>query len=126
MLKNNYAIAALKQQMVAGQQFALATSDGQAVGFIGFQQKPADDSIMRIEKLYVHPSQQGKGTGKKLIDHVGQLALAAGISHLELNVYRHNPAKIFYERQGFVIVESVQIPYHGYLLDDYIMRKQLS
>ncbi len=124
MLEQNYSNAALKRQLESGQRFSLAIRDGEAVGFVGFQPGPTR-RIMRIEKLYVLSSEQGKGTGKSLIDHVAQQALASDIHCLELNVYRHNPARAFYEKVGFSIVSEIDIPYHGYVLMDYIMQKPL-
>jgi len=124
MLELMYSESALLNQLKNGQQFALAVTDETPVGFVGFQTKP-DSPVMRIEKLYVVPSEQGKGTGKQLINHVVALALAENIRCLELNVYRQNPAKAFYERQGFKVVAEVAIPYHGYTLEDYIMQKPL-
>lgn len=124
MLDLMYSESALLDQFKKGQQFALAIRDQTAVGFVGFRSKP-HLSIMRIEKLYILPSEQGKGTGKQLISHVAALASAANLSLLELNVYRHNPAKAFYEHQGFTVVSEVDIPYHDYTLRDYIMQKSL-
>lgn len=124
MLELMYSEIALLHQLKNGQRFALAARKGTAVGFVGYQTKP-DSPVMRIEKLYVLPSEQGKGTGKRLINHVAAQASAANIHRLELNVYRHNPAKAFYERQGFFVVSEVEIPYHGYTLSDYILQKPL-
>ncbi|SFC36177.1 Acetyltransferase (GNAT) domain-containing protein [Parapedobacter composti] len=125
MLHHLYSIAALEEQMASGQEFALALREDISVGFIGFRPKPSATGTMRIEKLYILPAEQGKGTGKLLINHAAAIALAAGMRLLELNVYRHNPARAFYERQGFVVVETVEIPFHGYILDDYVMQKAL-
>ncbi|SKB69653.1 Acetyltransferase (GNAT) domain-containing protein [Parapedobacter luteus] len=125
MLENIYSADGLQQQMDAGQRFSLAIMERTAVGFVGFRLKPSATDIMRIEKLYILPAVQGHGIGQRLIHHVARHALAAGANCLELNVYRYNPAKAFYERQGFAVVEAVKIPYHGYVLDDYIMQKKL-
>ncbi|PPL01884.1 GNAT family N-acetyltransferase [Parapedobacter indicus] len=125
MLELMYSESALLNQLKNGQQFALAMRDETPVGFVGFQIKP-DSPVTRIEKLYVLPSEQGKGSGKRLINYVAALALATNTRCLELNVYRHNPAKAFYERQGFRVVAEVKIPYHGYTLKDYVMQKPLS
>lgn len=125
MLGNFYTEEALVQQMQAGQRFSLAMRGGEAVGFVGFQPKDSDPGVMRIEKLYVLVSEQGRGTGKRLIGHVADEAVALGMYSLELNVNRNNPAVNYYRNQGFVIVETVDIPYHGYLLDDFVMRKAL-
>ena len=125
MLDLIYSEHALRSRLEAGQQFILAVREDVVVGFVGFQPKSDIPGAMRIEKLYVRLSEQGKGTGKLLINHVSQAALAAGCSHVELNVNRDNPAAEFYSRQGFVIVDKVDIPYHGYILNDYVMRKEL-
>lgn len=125
MLKRMYSEAALLNQLNKGQQFALACRAENAVGFVGFQPKPTSP-VMRIEKLYVLPGEQGNGIGKQLINYVATQATATNLHTLELNVYQENPAKTFYERQGFTVVSEVQIPYHGYVLKDYIMQKTLA
>src|SRR3546814_202410 len=125
MLELIYSKNALRTQLAAGQCFALALRGDTAVGFVGFQPKAGHPKTMRIEKLYVGQSEQGNGTGKLLINHVAQVALATDCSHLELNVNRYNPASGFYERQGFVITDTVDTPYHGYVLNDYIMQMEL-
>ncbi len=125
MLELIYAERKLQEQLDEGERFSLALRAGIAVGFVGFRPKPGNEATMRIEKLYIQPSEQGKGTGKLLVDHVAQTACAAGCNALELHVNRGNPAEAFYRRQGFVIADTVDIPYHGYLLNDYVMRKAL-
>lgn len=126
MLELIYSEEALQAQLEAGQQFSLAMRGDVTVGFVGYQPKHGKAQTMRIEKLYVMPSEQGKGTGKLLIDYVTQTALADGYSCLELNVNRRNAAARFYDRQGFVIIDTVDIPYHGYVLNDYVMQKELA
>lgn len=125
MLELIYSEQALQAQIEAGQRFVLALRGQRAVGFVSFRPKPAEPDIMRIEKLYLSQSQQGKGTGRLLIDHVNQQAQVADCSLLELNVNRHNPAVGFYDRQGFVITDTVDIPYHGYVLNDYVMQRRV-
>ncbi len=125
MLELIYSDEALLRQLHAGQRFSLALRDDTAVGFVGFQPKPGNPETMRIEKLYVSPSEQGKGTGKVLVNHVAESALTAGCAYLELNVNRYNSAGEFYRRQGFVVIDKVDIPYQGYVLNDYVMRKEL-
>lgn len=126
MLELIYSEEALQAQLKTGQRFSLALRGGVSVGFVGFQPKHGMAKTMRIEKLYVMPPEQGKGTGKLLIDHVTQAALAGGYSCLELNVNRSNTAVRFYDRQGFVIIDTVDVPYHGYVLNDYVMQKKLA
>lgn len=125
MLEKIYSDHALQQQLKAGQRFSLVLRDAVPIGFVGFRAKPGDPTTTRIEKLYVSPSEQGKGTGRLMVDHVVQAAHAMGCTQLELNVNRNNSAVAFYHRQGFVVVDTLDIPYHGYILNDYVMQKKL-
>ena len=122
MLENIYAVETLQKSMQENTEFYLLYEDGVAVGFIGFGPK---DDLMRIDKIYLLPSTQGKGYGKMLIDFVAKQAIRLRLKELELNVNRYNNAYNFYLKQGFKVVEEVDIPYHEFFLNDYVMRKSL-
>jgi len=64
--------------------------------------------------------------GKQLISFVEKHAQARGYTEVELNVNRRNPAYYFYLKSGFKVHQEINIPYHAYVLDDYIMRKTIS
>ncbi|WP_257658672.1 GNAT family N-acetyltransferase [Parapedobacter lycopersici] len=123
MLEKIYSERALIAQLEAGQLFLLAYRDDEVVGFTGLTKKAETPGVVRVEKLYVLPSEQGKGTGKSLLDAAENYARDVTASRLELHVNRYNPAKAFYEKQGFVVVQEIDIPYHDYVLNDYIMQK---
>lgn len=126
MLALIYNEESLRAQMQAGQRFSIVSRNGDAVGFVGFQPKKSSEAgIMRIEKIYIQSFEQGKGTGRLVIDHVSQIARTENLHFLELNVNRNNPAKTFYEKQGFHVIGEVDTLYHDYVLNDYIMQKQL-
>lgn len=127
MLEQSYTVDALKHQTATGGRFILARQADVAVGFAEYRTKVKDEAVMRIEKLYVSPQNQGQGVGRQLIEFVSEQARQSGKTHLELNVNRRNvPAIGFYRRNGFMIVAQVDTPYHGYVLDDYVMQKRLS
>ncbi|WP_353184359.1 GNAT family N-acetyltransferase [Parapedobacter lycopersici] len=123
MLEKIYSESALIAQLDAGQLFLLAYRDNEAVGFTGLTHKAETPDVVRVEKLYVLPSEQGKGTGKSLLVAAADYAREVTATRLELHVNRYNPAKAFYEKQGFFVIQEIDIPYHGYVLNDYIMRK---
>ena len=81
--------------------------------------------VLKIHKLYVLPCEQGKGTGKKLFEYLSKTAKELKVNILELNVNRANHALNFYQKMGFEIIETVDIPYYQFVLNDYIMRKAL-
>lgn len=122
MLERMYSVEAIQASMVLKSTFYLLIDDDEAVGFIGIEPK---EDLLRIEKIYLLPSTQGKGFGKLLIDFAAEEARKQGLSELELNVNRSNNAYHFYLKQGFKVVEEVDIPYYEFILDDYIMRKKI-
>ena len=131
MLADMYSVEALGRQLASGITFTIWEMDGLPAGFVGFGKRPflmsenEPTPVMRIEKLYILPAAQGFGGGRLLVQHVEATALSQGIITIELNVNRHNPAHLFYRRQGFIIVQEVDIPYGNFLLNDYIMQKEL-
>lgn len=122
MLERMYSVEAIQASMVLKSTFYLLFDDDEAVGFIGIEPK---EDLLRIEKIYLLPSTQGKGFGKLLIDFAAEEGRKHGLSELELNVNRSNNAYHFYLKQGFRVVEEVDIPYYEFILDDYIMRKKI-
>lgn len=124
MLNKNYTVDAIQALMNSGQDFYLLYEDAVPKGFVSVQNK--DQSILRIEKLYLLAEDKGRGYGKKLLNFVADLAKSRDLKLLELNVNRGNPAYHFYLKQGFIVTEVVDIPYFGYVLDDYVMQKDLT
>jgi ribosomal protein S18 acetylase RimI-like enzyme len=125
MLKEMYNPALLISQINEYAPFYIAETDDQACGFISALPKEKQDKIYRIEKIYLLKEIRGQGIGKKLINHVEEIARNRGFSILELNVNRNNPATKFYQKEGFKIVKEIDIPYHHFTLNDYVMQKRI-
>jgi diamine N-acetyltransferase len=125
MLDLFYDEAVLKKQIAEeGQEFLIVSENEVPVGFAAFSEiKP---SIFKLHKLYVLGSQQGKGTGKLLIQHVHGIIRAKGATALQLQVNRYNKAKFFYEKMGFMIIEEGDFDIgNGYFMNDYVMQIKL-
>jgi|UniRef100_UPI00404A938A diamine N-acetyltransferase len=125
MLNNMYSAKSLVEQMRSGIEFLIVERENLPLAFAAYSQTDTDNQIYKLHKLYVLPTEQGRGTGKKLIEHVSSLAKAKGGNTLELNVNRGNPAHHFYSKIGFDIYQTVDINYHNFVLNDYVMRKKL-
>jgi GNAT superfamily N-acetyltransferase len=125
MLENMYSETALRQQFDYGMKFLISERDGQPTGFAAYSIEDAVKRIFKLHKLYILPSEQGKGTGKQLIELIERLAISENGIILELNVNRNNQAFEFYKKLGFKVIKTVDIPYHQYVLNDYVMHKSL-
>ena len=125
MLNDMYSAESLKEQMNSGIEFLIVEKENLPVAFAGYSLTNTENQVYKLHKLYVLPTEQGRGTGRKLIEQVSSLATAKGGKILELNVNRGNPAHHFYRKIGFDIYQTVDISYHHFILNDYIMRKDL-
>ena len=127
MLNLIYSPVSLRKQMTVSQhQFLIAELDDEPVGFASYS-KMSEPSTFKLHKLYVRTDIQGKGLGKTLLEYVEELVKEADAKNLYLNVNRHNKARSFYEKMGFVIIKEEDIDIgNGYLMNDFVMEKLLS
>jgi len=64
-----------------------------------------------IHRLAVHPESQGKGIGKRLLQHAEALARSNGYTSIRLDAYSANMNAIrMYERAGYSPVGQIQFP----------------
>jgi len=125
MLDMMYSESSLQKQMDDGCRFLLIHDREVPVGFASYQEiKPA---LFKLHKLYILPGQQGKGTGRFLLDHITRELMAKKATALQLQVKRDNKARFFYEKLGFVVTEELDLNIgNGYFMNDYIMEKKLA
>lgn len=124
MLEYMYSAESLQRQMNAGSQFILVYDGDEPVGYAAYF--PKGHGTYKLDKIYVLPSQQGKGTGKFVMDYVIDQITNEGATALQLQVNRNNKAKRFYEKLGFVVIDYQEFDIgHGYIMDDYVMEKKL-
>jgi diamine N-acetyltransferase len=109
------------------QAFWLYQENGETLGFAGIEHHFDGKNATKLHKIYVLPQAQGKQIGKQLLEKVISEARNAGSTALLLNVNRYNNATAFYERQGFIITNEVNIDIgNGYLMEDYEMELSIT
>jgi GNAT superfamily N-acetyltransferase len=123
MLEQSYSISAIESQMKEGHLFFILESDAIVQGFASVTKE--SQAVYKLQKLYIHQNSHQKGAGKLLIKSVENYCRKQGALELLLNVNRNNKAKLFYEKMGYHIIETVDIPYYKYVLNDYVMAKSL-
>jgi len=125
MLDLMYSSDSLEKQMDSGNQFFFVYEDEEPVGFAAYFEKAP--TIFKLDKIYILPSQQSKGTGKFVIDYILDEIKQKGAKALELQVHRQNKARNFYEKLGFVIIKEKDFDIgNGFFMNDYVMEKVLS
>ena len=93
--------------------------------------KAAEDSDGRMKlflsKLYILKEFRGRGAGSCVFDFLEQKAKANYLNTIWLTVNKHNKESIsVYQHRGYDIVrEQVADIGNGYVMDDFIMQKNL-
>jgi len=125
MLEMMYSKSSLSKQMTEeGCQFVIIYENNKAAGFASFSE--IENKIWKLHKIYVLLNQQGKGTGRFLLNYILEIIKSKKGASLRLQVNRHNNAKGFYEKLGFTILEEADFEIGGgYFMNDYVMEKIL-
>ncbi len=121
-----YSPTSIAEQLEAkGHQYLLIKDETYYYGFASYEinYKPG---ITKIHKLYVLPEAQGKGVGRLLLNAIEREAHNNGNTIITLNVNRFNTAINFYDKTGFIKTGTEDIDIgRGYLMEDYIMEKEI-
>ena len=96
------------------------------IGFASYGKLEEPINTYKLHKLYLLPSEQNKGFGRILLNEVEKQVADLGADHLHLNVNRKNPALSFYEKLGYEIIETVDIPFAEFWLNDFILSKKIA
>jgi diamine N-acetyltransferase len=121
MLEMMYSEAALKKQIAEdGITFIIIYDEQTPVAFAAYNEiKP---QIWKLHKIYILQSQQGKGTGRFIIEYIVTEIKSKNATALQLQVKRDNSAQHFYKKLGFEIIETADFDIgNGYFMKDYIM-----
>ena len=126
MMGQIYSMDSLLKQMVEHQHiFLILEYDARPAGFASYSLYP-EEKKGKLQKIYVDPALQGKGLGQFLLKDVEERVKATGCHTLHLNVNRHNKARSFYEKQGFVVIRNEDIDIgNGFFMNDYVMQRSL-
>ena len=124
MLDWMYNPATLQAQLEGAVTYALCYDQDTPIGYAAWECHT--DGVCKLEKLYVLPQQHGKGAGRFLLEHIASAAAKAGCHCVRLQVNKQNSARHFYEKLGFRVAEAVVSAIgNGFLMDDYIMQRDL-
>jgi len=123
-----YSLPNLEKQVSQGHTYYIVWVGQEPLGYLSVRMdcvEPDGTEVWHLEKIYVMPSAQGMGLGRRLIEtakkHVRDNK-SAQKARIELNVNRNNPAVGFYKKQGLAILRQGDFPIgNGFFMNDYIM-----
>ena len=126
MLDGRYVPERMRQYLDSDQRWMwVLRVDGEPAGYCSCSL--SDDDGMKLEQLYLLSTHKGKGLGGVMLRHVESQARALARPRLYLTVNKGNTDSIaIYRKSGFVVREEAVFDIgNGYVMDDYVMEKQL-
>ncbi len=129
MLAGRFSDDALRDQLQAPDKWLeLLRVSGTPVGYCGYELSPEVRDALKLGQLYVLESHRGKGLGRFMLGYVEKRARDLGRHTLVLQVNKRNTGAIaFYRQAGFeVVCEAVFDIGAGFVMDDYVMVKELA
>ncbi|WP_196889327.1 GNAT family N-acetyltransferase [Aureivirga sp. CE67] len=127
MLDLFYNDKSLENQMTElKHQFKMAYLNEKAVGFVSYELNYQNLNQLMIHKIYISPSAQGNGIGKKIFENLELIAKKNGQKFFRLKVYIKNKKAIdFYLKRGFKNQGIEYTDIKKYVIEDYVMLKEL-
>jgi len=133
MLAGRFSDQALQEHIQAVDRWLELLRVGEKpVGYCGYELAGMDGdesgaAAIKLAQLYLLESHRGMGLGRHMLRHVEARARELGRRALWLQVNKKNAAAIeFYRSTGFeVIREAVFEIGGGFVMDDYVMAKQV-
>lgn len=124
MLNKFQSAEAMQQQVVDGMQYFTVFDNEIPVGYIGI--KTERDTLF-LSKIYVLKDYRGRGIAKTAMQFIEAKAKSYSLNTIRLTVNINNEIAIkTYEKLGFInagpIVADIG---NGFIMDDYLMKKQI-
>ena len=115
----------MKQVSEQNYSYFAVREDGELCGYICV--KPEADERFFLSKLYLRSEKRGRGIASYMLERVFEEGRKAGKKRVYLTVNKHNDRAIgVYKNTGFeVIDEAVTDIGSGFVMDDYIMSREL-
>lgn len=125
MVEQFQSVKAITDQIKnQGYEYYLLKPDNGAAGYIGI--KTMEDGALFLSKFYISRESRGKGYAREAMDFITELCKDRGLKKIRLTVNRHNSSIQIYEKLGYQIKQTqVADIGNGYVMDDYIMEKDI-
>jgi diamine N-acetyltransferase len=126
MVEKFQSAPAMQRQLQEGYEYFLVREAAEDVGYCAVQEQRAAQTLF-ISKFYLARAGRGRGTGRRCMEFIEDLARRRALKSLWLTVNKGNPAVNVYKRLGFTIAaELVMDIGGGFVMDDFRMEKRLA
>jgi len=119
MLNWMYSEDTIKSEILGNVHWEIVEEDNKPIGYIALT--PEED-ILKLNKLYILSTIQGKGIGQLALNHVISYGKENGFKQVYLTVNQRNFRAIkAYEKAGFIRTDYKVFDIGGgFIMDDYI------
>lgn len=131
MVENFQSLRAIRGDMAEHAYeywFLEAEEDGgsRIVGYTGGHEEPETNRYF-ISKIYLFAEERGRGFASKTIRFYEDLCRERGLKAMYLTVNKHNELGArAYKGKGFETIDAVETDIgNGFIMDDFIMEKQV-
>jgi GNAT superfamily N-acetyltransferase len=100
-------------ERIAAGTFEVIRFEGADIGVLRVERH---DGHIQLDQLFILPSHQNRGIGARIVRELVREAREAG-KPLRLRVLEVNPARKFYEREGFRVIATTPGRIHMELID---------
>ncbi len=106
-----------------GYTYYMAEIDGDMCGYLGIHDE--GDGVIFISKVYVRSDMRKRGVATKLLERIKIDYPDAKKWYLTVNKYNYSSIAV-YEKRGFTKVKDLVTDIgNGFIMDDYVMEKEL-
>lgn len=126
MIGKYQAVPAITDQIChQGYEYYLIYHDGSST--IGYMSVRQEEEKLFLSKFYIGKEHRGRGYASQAMAFLEQLCKDRNLSHIWLTVNRHNESSIaVYEKKGYRTVrEQIADIGNGFVMDDFIMEKEI-
>ncbi len=120
MIPMMYADEKILSEIENGFHWEILKVDNVAVGYVDY--KLEEDQRVFLSKIYLDTTNQQKGLGRLMLEHIIDFAKDKNAKAIYLTVNKNNQKAInFYERNHFKKINSQVFDIgNGYVMDDYV------
>ncbi len=124
MLETYQSEKNITEEISRGVEYYILISDGEDAGYLAFEKQYEG---LYLSKLYVLKALRSKGFGRFMAEFVEERAAQMGLKKIFLHVNKNNTGSIkAYEKMGYVkTIERLKDIGGGFVMDDYVMEKDL-